>query len=317
MPDEIPIEKSEFVYELAAGYGSPQVFAACSSGLYRSDDGGLNWRSALDTLALTEPIPVVSVALSPTFTIDRTVVAGLPGGALRSTDGGDTWQALSFQPPPPNLTALAFSPNYLADGVILGGTAEDGFLRSSNGGESWSAWNFGLLDLEVLCLTLSLEFLTDEMIFAGTGTGVFRSTNGGRAWREVTLPGGGTAVLSLACSAPTGMAQVYLAGTEERGLFRSFDQGKTWDPLGTAPYHGPVNAILMSNDGLYLAALVNQDLIFSRDAGQSWTQVDAPDRSGISAVLAPDGLAPDLPLLLGLADGRIVRLESLEPHLQR
>jgi chaperonin GroEL len=95
----------EPVLSLAAAQDGAQVgktvFAGSASGLSRSADGGATWQPALESLALAEPVPVVSVAVSPSFMEDRTVIAGVPGGALRSTDGGASWQVLPFTPPPP------------------------------------------------------------------------------------------------------------------------------------------------------------------------------------------------------------------------
>ena len=40
-------------------------FAACVSGLYRSDDGGVTWRYTYDSLGLDAPLATMAVALSP------------------------------------------------------------------------------------------------------------------------------------------------------------------------------------------------------------------------------------------------------------
>ena len=56
-------------------------------------------------------------------------------------------------------------------------------MLSTGGGLGWTAWNFGLLDLNVLCLAVSPDDAQDET--SPDRSGIFRSTNGGRAWREV------------------------------------------------------------------------------------------------------------------------------------
>jgi hypothetical protein len=75
---------------------------------------------------------------------------------------------------------------------------EDGVLRSWDRGISWAGWNFGLLDLNVYALAISPEFRADETLFVGVESGVFRSGNGGRAWRETAFPMEAGPVLSLA-----------------------------------------------------------------------------------------------------------------------
>ena len=78
------------------------------------------------------------------------------------------------------MTALAVSPGFTNDGLALAATLKDG-------GMSWQAWNFGLLDWNVYCLAVSPNFLHDHMVFIGVETGVYRSTNGGRSWRDLSF----------------------------------------------------------------------------------------------------------------------------------
>jgi photosystem II stability/assembly factor-like uncharacterized protein len=325
--------RSDPVYGFAAAPGSPIVFAGRASGLYRSTDGGATWRPVLEELGIIEPTPVVSVAVSPSFQQDRTVLAGVPGAALRSTDGGVAWQILPFPPPAPYLTVLAFSPNHLNDGVILAGTAEDGILRSSNGGDSWTYWNFGLLDLEILCLAVSPNFEWDETVYAGTSSGLFRSTNGGRAWKELHLPCGHVPVLSLAAGNPAGSTFPLFAGTEEHGLFfledddgrtgfiresAALQPGKTWSSIGSDQLKGAMNALLVSagEESLCLGALEDGELLVSTDRGSNWQPVRAPGGGQeISAVFAPSQFGLELPLLVGFESGEIIRLERLQSYL--
>lgn len=304
------------VYGFAASPDGNTIFAGRPSGLYRSDDGGSSWRFTLDSLALSEPLPVVSVAVSPTYEHDRTILAGLPGGALRSSDGGSSWQILPFSPPPPFFTSLAFSPRFSQDGIIFGATAEDGFLRTANGGDAWSPWNFGLLDLEVLCLAVSPAFDQDETVFAGTASGLFRSTNGGRAWKELDLPCGHAPILSLAVFlSESGLLSIY-AGTEDQGMYFSPDAGRNWSPIILPD--GVVNGILLSQAGdSCLAVLLNSEILVSTNQGKDWRRIKPPQEAGpVSAFFAPHGLGLDRPLLLGLASGAIIRLDLLKDHLE-
>ena len=92
-----------------------------------------------------------------------------------------------------------------------------------------------MLDLNVFCMAISSDFANDETLFVGTESGIFRSTNGGRAWREVDFPTEFAPVLSLAVSPDytnDGDGGVLLAGTESCGLFCSEDGGRTWTRLG-------------------------------------------------------------------------------------
>jgi photosystem II stability/assembly factor-like uncharacterized protein len=272
-------------------------FAARSSGLYRSADGGRSWRPAYESLALPEPLTTTAVAVSPAFAADRVVLAGGNGGVLRSADGGATWERATTPTPPPLVTALALSPAFATRAVALAATLEDGVLRSEDGGRSWHSWNFGLLDWSVLCLALSPGFAADETVLAGTGSGLFRSTNGGRSWRELPLPAASPAVLSVAF-APGAI----LAGTEEHGAFISQDGGASWRALAGLPA-GAVNAILpamSSPTAPELLLLVDDTLLSSADGGATWAE-QGP--GGVTAVVATEA-----GLLVGLAGGEVTQL---------
>ena len=77
------LEAHEIVYALAASPNFDEdgiCFAAQSSGLYRSEDGGSSWQYAYEALELAEPLVTTEVVLSPDFAQDQTVFAGAPGG---------------------------------------------------------------------------------------------------------------------------------------------------------------------------------------------------------------------------------------------
>jgi photosystem II stability/assembly factor-like uncharacterized protein len=309
----------DLVYFLAVSPNFSQdhiCFAARTSGLYCSDDGGINWQYAYDSLNLDSPLATMAVVVSPNFESDRSVFAGVPGGIMRSVDGGQSWNAAILPSPPPIISTLAVSPSFARDGVVLVGTVEDGVFRSADRGSRWTRWNFGLLDLNVFCMVLSPDFANDETLFVGTESGIFRSTNGGRAWREVDFPIEFAPVLSLAISpdyANEDSGGVLFAGTESHGLFSSQDKGHTWTHLGVNDIDDAVNCVVLSPEFPakpdVLVAL-GTSLLVSRDGGQSWRDWRAGRTFDqcLTSIAAPQGLDSDAPLLVGLAEGGVLSL---------
>jgi len=273
----------------------------------------VTWHSAFTSLKLQETMSALAVAIPPNAEESPSVFVGVNGGILRSWDDGQNWESTLLPSPPPVVSALTISPNFAQDGILFAGTLEDGVLCSSDRGRRWAAWNFGLLDLNILCLAISPAFATDETLYAGTQSGLFRSTNGGRAWREVHLPGGFEVVLSLAISPDFAKDTTLFAGTENHGLRRSRDGGQTWERVGKSVFTEPINAILLDPeyprklDSLVLQGSV---LFASQDGGETWKLWREAKLSGkdITAVYASTGFGPRARVLVGFADGIVQRI---------
>jgi photosystem II stability/assembly factor-like uncharacterized protein len=334
MTQSVAQQTPDITYALAASpnYARDGVcFAARRSGLYRSEDGGLTWRDAYASLGLVAPLATLAVAVSPASTNDETAVfAGVSGGILRSYDGGSTWLTTPLPAPPPVVSGLVVSPGYDRDGTVLAATVEDGVFRSGDRGGRWESWNFGLLDLDVYCIAMSPAFAGppgsggDETLYVGTETGIFRSTNGGRAWREVGFDIDLSPVLSLALSPDYARDGCLYAGTESHGLYRSIDRGRTWERVGAdvSPLSGvpapAIGVLLLSPEypaKPQLLAMLTDALLVSRDGGATWGAANPMAREvgldlgpGVASVIAPLGLDPGAPLLVGLLDGRVLKL---------
>jgi len=319
MTEENRIEDVTYALATSPNFARDGIcFAARGSGLYRSHDGGEAWQFAYDGLNLEAPLATMAVVVSPYFESDGSVFAGVPGGVLRSYDGGTTWHVTTLPSPPPVVSALVISPDYARDGTLLAGTLEDGVFRSADRGRRWTAWNFGLLDLDVFCVAISPDFGRDETLFVGTETGIFRSTNGGRAWREVNFPIDLAPVISLALSPGYADDGVLFAGTESHGLFGSDDRGRTWSRLAEAAITGAVNAIVLSPQFPArpdLLVMLSDALLVSRDGGGTWSdwKPGLALEEGMASVAAPQGLDPDAPLLIGLAEGGVLLLGERVP----
>jgi len=286
-------------------------FAACDSGLYRSEDGGRTWQFAYSDFTGDTPPSTTAVAISPDFTTSPYVFAGGHGGILRSADGGRTWSLAILPSPPPLVSTLAVSPQFIQDGTVFAGTLEDGVFRSNDRGGHWVAWNFGLLDLSIFALAVSPNFAPDDTLFVGTEIGIFVSANGGRAWREVDFPIDHAPVLSLALSPGYAEDGIMYAGTETHGLLRSDDRGHSWRSVGEGQLSGSVNAITLAPafpQRLEILIQLDGTVLVSHDGGTSWSErVTLPAQQRVAAVAAPHGFCRDAPLLVGLVEGGVIR----------
>lgn len=297
----IGADDAPFAFAASPAFARDGVcYAACASGLYRSRDRGAHW----DLLRTSPETVTTAVAVSPAFADDRSLFAAVKGGVLRSADGGDTWFTASFPAPPPVFSSLVVSPGFERDGFLLAGTLEDGVFSSSDRGGRWQPWNFGLFDLNVLCLALSPAWIENETAYAGTETGLYRSTNGGRAWRHTGFPAElapALCIVSFEDRRP-GSSRL-LVGTEDNGLLASCDQGETWDRLAADALSGAVNQLHVDvYDSNTLYALTGDGVMCSEDGGLSWSDLIRVD--GLATALLPLGDA----MLLGVQGKGVMRL---------
>lgn len=261
------------------------VFLGANIGILRSVAGKVDQDSGSVSFPAWEKLPhspvgVLCLALSPGFMADHTLVAGAHAGIFYSTDRGDTWHKALLPMSSAMILSVDFSPNYVEDGVMLAGTLEDGIFYSDDGGRSWINKSFGLYDPTVLGLALSPGYGRDESIFIATNSGVYYSYNGARAWKLSGFPEAAAPVLSLALSPDFTRDHTLFAGTEQQGLFRSTDQGKTWQAL-------PLSAVCINAlqvlpgrlaAGSQLLAATEAGVFHSPDQGATWRRlVNLPD----------------------------------------
>jgi photosystem II stability/assembly factor-like uncharacterized protein len=199
------------------------------------------------------------------------------GQITYSRDGGETWYGSQLRQPAEGITCLVASPHFEGNGVVLAGTDGSGILRSTDGGRHWEMSSFGLHDFTILALATAPEWGRREVAFAGTAHGLYRSPNGGRAWKNVDI--GDWVFQAVAVG-----GGLVLAGTEAQGLFRSTDGGRCWHPVDLVGATPAINALwIQSGAGarpICLAGTSDGRILRSEDGGEHWTCV-ANDQAAI------------------------------------
>jgi photosystem II stability/assembly factor-like uncharacterized protein len=231
-------------------------------GVWKTTDGGTSWENISD--GFFKRASVGGIAVSPSdpnviyvgmgeATIRGNVSHG--DGVYRSLDGGETWQHMGLAETR-NIGKVRVHPTnpdvvYVATlGHAHGPNPERGVYRSKDGGATWELVlkrdeNAGGVDLaidphnpRVIYASLWVARRGPHyMVSGGEGSGLFKSTDGGDTWTELTRNDGMPGVkgspmigkIGIAVS-PAQRGRVWaLVEAEEGGVFRSDDGGKKWE----------------------------------------------------------------------------------------
>lgn len=285
-------------------------FRVYNQRLYRAEPGGEDWQ----LLGWGLPAyPVSSLAVSPNYAADQTLLAGLGafgqgGGLYRSTDGGETWYPATRGLTDLNVQYVAFSPTFAQDRTVFVTTSYHGLFRSRDGGDTWTGlaekYSADPWSMQVSYLGISPTFARDGLLLIGRDN-LLRSTDGGDTWTNTGLPAGRVAFSPL-------FSQDRLILND--GRWRSVDGGLTWQPAaaGLAParsalelffspaYAADQTVYILLDRGYDTPPLLHR----STDAGRSWEAL----LGGLPADFYPSTAAP-LPggeLYLGAASGQSI-----------
>lgn len=237
--------------------GQPYTFyiGVCNGGVWKTNDAGRTWKPIFDDQP-TGSIGWVAPAPSDPNIVYVGSGEGLPrpdlstgDGIYKSTDAGKTWTHLGLRDGQqiPKIVVDPRNPDRLFVAVLghpYGPNTERGIFRSADGGKTFEKVlyrdeNTGGKDVDIDPSNPDVVYATmweqrqgpwENAEWGGTNGGIFKSTDGGSTWKQLTngLPRGLTeAELAIAPTQPSRVyATVDVAGTG--AIYRSDDGGATW-----------------------------------------------------------------------------------------
>ncbi len=265
------------------------VYAGTSIGFFRSTDRGVRWdRTGLVGRWVTT---MVYDPLSPATWYASTIAytTSGPPSLHRSTDGGESWQAINTgivgpSEERPRIQALAVDPETPAT-VYAGAVDAAGVFRSDDRGDTWTPMSTGLPDFaDVRTLILVPVSGAPATVLAATSRGLFRSIDGG-AWTATPGELGTTSVAWLTAD-PKDPASLYaLAGDRS---YRSTDGGMSWTATGER-LHTPIRRLVVDpqDSSRLVAGTLDAGVFHSTDGGGSWIpSIRGPVTAGVLRVVA-------------------------------
>ena len=257
------------------------VYVAGDDGVSRSDDQGLHFRRLA-----TAPTLATALAAGPGAN-PTLYAAGINAGAWRSDDGGTTWTAinegLEVNQPHPAAVIHAFLVHPRRPNLLWAGS-EFGIYRSVNGGGRWARASapFG-------CFVTSLALDRGGTLYAGCYVdpaftapplppALLVSYDLGLTWHPVVHGLAACGVTALLAD-PAGTVW---AGTQDAGIFRTMNHGRSWSPVRTGIEGQTIGALaqalgqpshLLAGSGLSLNGVIPQEglgIFRTTSAGASW-----------------------------------------------
>ncbi len=296
-------------------------FGATGGGLWKSVDAGTTWSNVTDGQIGSSSVGAVQVCeADPDVVYIGTGETQLRGniqqgdGVYRSTDGGESWTHLGLASSQ-NFSRIRVHPDDCdvawvgAFGKHSAPNPERGVYKTTDGGQTWRP--VLQRDERTGAVDISLDATDPDVLYAalweawrkswgmssgGPGSGLFKSTDGGETWTELTrapgMPEGVIGKIGVAVS-PADPDRVWAqVEAAEGGLFRSDDGGLTWDLVNPdrnlrqrAFYYTRVYADPQDRDVMYA---LNTGLYRSTDAGATIQGIGVPHGDNHDLWIAPD-----------------------------
>jgi photosystem II stability/assembly factor-like uncharacterized protein len=243
--------------------------------VYYSVDAGVAW-ARLTTLAGVGQ--VFDIELAPG---GGTAYVATNAGLYRTTNGGQTFDALSQCLPAGPILAVDVSPDFVNDQTVFAATGDDGVFVSADRGECWTKHQEGIeFDTPLLTqyrffdIELSASFAADRTAFTAIFEGLFRSTDGGSSWLQLeTKPR--NSLLEVALSPGFDHDATVALARYGGGAAISFDSGETWTVANTgidSPFfYDIVFSPDFATDETLFGINAGHKPLMSTDRGTTWS----------------------------------------------
>ncbi|HWQ32660.1 MAG TPA: glycosyl hydrolase, partial [Blastocatellia bacterium] len=298
-------------------------FGGTGGGVFKTTDGGANWEPVSDGQPFgTGTVGAIAVADSdPNIVYVGMGEACIRGnfshgdGIYKSTDAGRTWKRIGLEdtriigririhPKNPDIVYVA------ALGHAAGTNEQRGVFRTRDGGKNWERVLFksnraGAVDLAldpsnpnvIYAAIWEAKRTPWSMESGGPDSGLFKSTDGGDTWTEITRnPGGpkGQFIGRIGVTvSPANPERVWaIIEADDGGVFRSDNGGKNWMKVNEnrnlrqrAWYYTHIFADPKSADTVYV---LNTGFYKSNDGGRTYSTISVPHGDNHDLWIAPD-----------------------------
>jgi hypothetical protein len=215
------------------------LFIGTDVGAFQTSDGGKHWRqmkfdenSAVKVTQIRAEMHPILDWTVPVLWLGTEEYTMIPedrlGRIFFSANGGMEWKNTYFPkiavsaidiPVDSSLVAFAGAYNFFYN--------QDGFFASDDTG--WVKYDLTPGDTTAIRINdIDVDETNPQRIFLATSNGVFATTNGGKSWTQ-TDPYHPSTAVAISPFNPKEVYAIQLFGTRSEGIYRSVDDGQTWE----------------------------------------------------------------------------------------
>ena len=302
--------------------GKPDLFyfGSTGGGVWRTKNGGKSWENISDgyfggsigSVAVSESDNNVIYVGGGEKTVRGNVSFGY--GVWKSVNAGKSWEQVGLNksrhigririhPENPDVVLAAVM------GDLFKPSSQRGVFKSIDGGKNWSKVLYvndsvGAVDLIidpnnpriVYASTWRVSRSPYDMSSGGTGSGLWKSTDGGETWKNISsnkgLPKGTIGIIGVTIS-PLNSDRIWaIIESQKGGVFRSDDGGDTWKKTNEsralrqrAWYYTRIYADTKDENTVYV---MNVNYHKSTDGGKTFKAARAPHGDHHDLWIAPE-----------------------------
>ncbi len=287
----------------SAADGKTIYVGTAGGGIWKTTNAGVIFKSIFDkycqsigAIAINQSNPDIVFAGTGESNMRNSVSIG--NGLYRSTDAGDNWTKVGLDSTE-HIAKIVIDPKnsnniyVAAPGPLWSDSKHRGLYKSTDGGKTWDKILY--INEKAGCADVAVDPSNPNIVFAstwefrrlpyafnsgGTGSGFYKSTDGGKTWKELTngLPKKPFGRIAFTISPSSPQHMLAIVESAATGLYISSDGGETWKQQSATsnvearPFYFSVIQVDPKDDKrVYRPAYV---FSYSTDGGYSFADAD-------------------------------------------
>lgn len=269
------------IEDIAFKPNDPSVVYACGSDFYKSTDGGNNFSSTATGIARSERLKMAVTPANANYVYLVQKDGSSFGSIYRSTDAGASFSTRTAASPPyftqasRDMAIMASTSN--AEEIHVAGMNNH---RSTDGGNSFTQlakWSEPA-DPSYIHADVEVMLCVNDQFYAGTDGGVFRSTNHGDNYTDLSSMGGLSVHQFYRIAGSQNEPNLMIGGAQDNGCNIMKNKDTEW--IGWTGADGMEVGVDQNNPDVMYGSVQNGSFYKTTNGGNSYSSITTPASGG-------------------------------------